>query len=94
LNSMVRILIGIRMMVMQRRTHGSRPVPPSLAKRDELPAITPIVGDVVIYLAGPRGDVIHPDDALGLMRQGKTVWYETWETDAPLFPKKQRRVWP
>lgn len=61
-----------------RKTHDRRPVPASYAKKDELPRITPIIGDIIAYETW-SGDPIHRDDALADMRDGKTIYYTTWE---------------
>jgi len=63
---------------MQRKTHERRPVPKSYAKHEELPNITPIVGDIVVYETW-AGDLLHVDDALSRLQRGESVYYTTWE---------------
>lgn len=63
-----------------RQTHARRKVPASYAARDELPRITPIIGDTICYETW-AGDPIHREDALRRMRDGRTVYYTTWEKE-------------
>jgi hypothetical protein len=72
------------------RTHAARPVPPSYAAADRLPAITPVVGDSIVYLctgAAPEdrpaggADILTPECALERIREGRTVWYETFSEE-------------
>jgi hypothetical protein len=61
--------------------HARTPVPSSFSTKNELPHVTPIVGDAVVYETW-AGDKIHHTDALRLMKQGREVFYTTWETPA------------
>lgn len=57
--------------------HERQQVPTSLADREELPHLTPVVGDSVAY-ENAAGWPVCRDDALRLMRSGKPVFYTTW----------------
>lgn len=59
------------------RTHEAQQVHPSYAKRDRLPDITPIVGDLVRYLTR-TGIEIWPLNALTMLRRGEKVFYEAY----------------
>jgi len=63
-----------------RKTHERREVPFSYAFKDELPRLTPIVGDRVVYETW-AGDPLHSDDALVRLQAGGVVYYTTWEDD-------------
>jgi len=63
-----------------RKTHDRQRIPASYASREELPRLTPIVGDIVAYETW-AGDPIHHHDALVRLRAGKPVYYTTWEDD-------------
>lgn len=59
------------------KTHKARPVPTSYASHDWLPTLSRMVGDSILYLT-MGGDLLSPERALYLLRQGQTVMYETW----------------
>ena len=63
---------------MMRKTHERRGVPFSYALREELPHLTPIVGDIVAYETW-AGDPLHRHDALTRLKAGGVVYYTTWE---------------
>jgi len=61
-----------------RRTHERRPANKGMIKWYGLPTKTPIVGDVVVYETW-GGDLLHAKDAERRLRDGKSVYYTTWE---------------
>lgn len=67
---------------MMIRTHDPQQVHPSFAKRDVLPALTPIVGDHIRYLRakapGCLWNHLTKEEALERMQRGTPVYYETW----------------
>lgn len=62
------------------RTREPQNLPASYAARDWLPTRTPIVGDRVCYLSG-LGDILTAERALELLREGRTVKFETWSVE-------------
>lgn len=59
------------------RTREAQPVHASYARRDELPLYTPVTGYHIRYLC-VTGEV-SPESALGYLKCGITVSYETYE---------------
>ena len=69
-------------MTVLRQTHGWKKAPASFAKLDALPERTPVVGDLISYACGSDGfDPIHHTTALQRLREGRPVFYATYEDE-------------
>ena len=64
-------------MATERCTHPRRPVPLIYGLKDELPRLTPIVGDRICYESN-SGYPIHRDEAMRLLLKRRPVFYTTW----------------